>query len=52
MKWQNEHKCAACGRLLIATPQWLYRDGVRYYCSYTCWKKEQDKKPKKKGADE
>lgn len=46
-KWQDEHKCAVCGKLIIATSLWAYKRGNRYYCSYTCYNKVDRRK---KGA--
>lgn len=42
-KWQDEHKCAVCGKLIIATSLWAYQRNHRYYCSYKCYNVKPDK---------
>lgn len=38
-----EKNCDICGKLIIPTPQWMYKkvtDRKSYfYCSYTCYRK-------------
>lgn len=32
-----EKKCRKCGRIFIPAPMHIYKDGSRYYCSWTCY---------------
>ena len=29
-----------CGKRFIPRPNWLYKIKSKYYCSYTCWRKD------------
>ena len=43
-----ERKCKLCGKLIFITPQWVYRHGNHYYCSWKCFNKHPAKKSKHK----
>lgn len=30
-------KCSKCGKEIYPTPQWVYREQSRYYCSWKCF---------------
>jgi len=38
------YECPICGKKFIPTANYLYKlrsiHGVKYYCSYTCWRKD------------
>ena len=40
------HKCIKCGKEVFPTPQWVYRRGNKYYCSWKCYRS--DPPPKRK----
>lgn len=45
-----EKKCKKCGKLFIAAPEHIYRDGrnrSRWYCSWTCYLHRQDTEVRK-----
>lgn len=39
----KDRRCGECGKLVIPTPQWLYKLEKNYktiyYCSYKCYRK-------------
>lgn len=37
-----EHNCARCGKIFIPTPMWIYKDGSRGFCSWTCYNHRND----------
>ena len=53
----NGKKCKVCGKLIFPTPQWVYKNynpknGLSYFCSWSCYKKGQSKKWEIKKQDE
>ncbi|MBR5817283.1 MAG: hypothetical protein IKY62_01425 [Clostridia bacterium] len=34
---QHEKKCKRCGKSFIAAPEHIYRQGSKFYCSWTCY---------------
>lgn len=38
--------CPVCGKEFLHNPQSIYKlsrgKGVKYYCSYTCWRKQEE----------
>ena len=42
-----EKKCRKCGKSFIAAPQHIYRDGSKFYCSWTCYLHRKDREVKK-----
>lgn len=28
--------CDTCGKEFLCTPDWVYRDGSKFYCTYSC----------------
>lgn len=40
----TEKNCSRCGKIYIPTPEWLYRDNGRGYCSWTCYNHRNDGK--------
>lgn len=44
-------KCPVCGKLFFPTPLWVYKLTVKgklkYFCSYTCYRKIQTQQPSK-----
>lgn len=43
-----EKKCRKCGKRFIAAPMHIYRDGAKYYCSWTCYLHRKDTEVRKK----
>lgn len=41
------HKCKKCGKEVYTTPQWVYKEGSKYYCSWKCYNHRNDGKPKR-----
>lgn len=39
----REKKCKKCGKLFIAAPEHRYREGSKFYCSWTCYLHRNDK---------
>ncbi len=40
----HERKCARCGRIFIVAPFHAYKDGVRLYCTYSCYMRAKEDK--------
>ena len=43
-----ERRCKKCGKVFIPAPMHRYRDGSRWYCSWTCYLHRNDKEVKVK----
>lgn len=39
-------KCKKCGKEIFYNPQWAYKDGQDYYCSWKCLRQHEKDKPK------
>ena len=48
MIYPYSHKCRKCGKEIFPTPQWIYKRGSKYYCSWTCYRKATVNKAKPK----
>lgn len=46
----KEKKCKKCGKTFIVAVEHRYREGTKYYCSWTCYNHRHDKEttPKEK----
>ncbi len=42
-----EKKCKKCGKIFIPAPLHKYKDGSKYYCSWTCYLHRNDQEAKK-----
>lgn len=42
-----EKKCKKCGKSFISAPMHAYRDGSKYYCSWTCYLHKNDREVQK-----
>lgn len=40
-------KCKHCGKEIFPNPQWVYKRGSDYYCSWKCYRRSETVKPKK-----
>jgi hypothetical protein len=38
----TEKRCAKCGKTFIAAPYHIYKKGVKWYCSWTCYNHRND----------
>ena len=36
-------KCKKCGKEFIPTPLYVFKDGAKYYCKWTCFNHRNDK---------
>lgn len=43
----QEKKCKKCGKRFIAAPMHIYKEGGKYYCSWTCYLHRKDKEAPK-----
>ena len=41
-----EKKCRKCGKRFIPAPMHVFRDGSKYYCSWTCYLHRKDREVK------
>ena len=39
----KEKKCAKCGKRFIVAIEHRYREGAKFYCSWTCYNHRHDK---------
>ena len=44
-----ETKCPVCGKTFDRTEEWVYKHGLKFYCSWTCLRK--DEKPDHRHAN-
>lgn len=46
--WQNERKCAKCGKVFLAAPEHIYKTGTnrhnKWFCSWTCYYHRNEKR--------
>ena len=35
---EQEKKCGRCGKEFLATSEWVYKKGCKYYCSWGCYR--------------
>lgn len=42
----KQAKCPECGKKFMHAPEHVYRRDYKYYCSYTCFRKEEHRKKK------
>lgn len=40
-------KCKKCGKEIFPNPAWVYKKGKDYYCSWKCFRSQENPKPKK-----
>ena len=45
-----EKKCKKCGKNFIPAPMHRYKDGSKYYCSWTCYLHRKDNATTKGGT--
>lgn len=45
-------KCRKCGKEFIPAPFHVYKDGSKYYCTWTCYNHRKDKSDKEETAYE
>lgn len=43
-----EKKCKKCGKIFVPAPMHRYREGSKYYCSWTCYLHRKDMEVRKK----
>jgi hypothetical protein len=43
-------RCPICGEAFCPTPLWVWKDGRRYYCKYSCMRKGEKKDGRRKEA--
>lgn len=43
VNWINEKKCAKCGKTFIAAPEHIFKQGTKWYCTWTCYNHRNDK---------
>lgn len=41
-------KCKRCGKEFLPAPLHVYKDGSKYYCTWTCYNHRKDKPPEVK----
>ena len=42
----KQAKCPECGKKFMHAPEYVYRRDYKYYCSYTCFRKEDHRRKK------
>lgn len=52
VEWNNEHKCAKCGKTFLAAPEHVFKKNHKWYCKWTCYKHRNDPEEQNEEEDD